>query len=154
MKFNSAVLCGPGKVRRRNEDNFYLGGCIRKKETEQVLVSGKRTLLAAVADGMGGEAHGDIASMLTVKTLKKEKPFTMEAMQQSLLKANTLMCREMMLCHQRMGATAVLLALNGTDGTARMMNLGDSRCYILRNNVLHQLSTDHSPFSGWSVWGS
>lgn len=150
MKFmlRAAVRTHVGRVRENNEDNFYLQGSIREDvaqpEAGCACAGPDRRFLAAVADGMGGEAAGERASLLAVEALC---PSAMEqaedAAQASVAQANRRICDEMgNNGGRRMGST--LAALYIDDGKALCCNIGDSRCYLLRDGTLEQLSTDHN----------
>lgn len=125
-----------GKVRKRNED--------------AVLDCPQRGLWV-VADGMGGHQRGDVASQMIVTELA-ELPETgsfderVIAVRQCLHWLNRRMTQELTLTANRadsiMGSTVVALLVNGNRGAC--VWAGDSRCYLLREGRLHQLTRDHS----------
>ncbi|MDB5993532.1 MAG: protein phosphatase [Pseudomonas sp.] len=125
-----------GKVRKRNEDAFV--DCPQRG-------------LWAVADGMGGHQRGDVASQMIVTELG-ELPdggsFSERviAMRQCLHWLNRRMTQELTLTANRadsiMGSTVVALLIEGDRGAC--VWAGDSRCYLLRDGRLHQLTRDHS----------
>lgn len=145
---SASVISHVGQVRTNNEDNFYLQGHIREdveqKEAHYTCdVPGSR-FLAAVADGMGGEDSGELASLLAVRALE---PCSFEQMgktaQISITRANSHICNQIKKNGgRRMGST--LTALYIDDGRALCCNIGDSRCYLLRDEMLTLLSTDHN----------
>lgn len=142
FRFRGCAACGPGKIRTENQDDFYLDGKTRRKAAFTCDTVPKKQLLAAVCDGMGGEAHGEKASLAAVRTIAKEKPAEPEALIQTVLNANLKVCALMDEYRERIGSTMTMLCLRGD--TADLVNLGDSRCYLLRDGALHQLSTDHT----------
>jgi serine/threonine-protein phosphatase Stp1 len=125
-----------GKVRKRNED--------------AVLNCPQRGLWA-VADGMGGYQRGDIASQLIVTHLG-ELPYDgnfderVISVRQCLHWLNRRMTQELTHTANRadsiMGSTVVALLIEGNRGAC--VWAGDSRCYLLREGRLHQLTRDHS----------
>ena len=147
MNIQASGICPVGRVRSNNEDNYYLQGQIRQDveqlNTRAQYVGADTCALFAVADGMGGEAQGEFASLTAVKSLR---PCSVEqvnaAAQRSINRANALICREMDRIGRRMGTT--LAALYIDNGRAVACNVGDSRVYLLRDGILTQLSTDHS----------
>lgn len=150
MRFllNAAVRTHEGRVRGNNEDNFYLQGVIREHveqpEADHTEKAPDESFLMAVADGMGGEEAGELASLLAVRSLRP-CPFDQveETARDSIRRANEAVCREMeRLGGGRMGST--LTALYVDDGQALCCNIGDSRCYLLRDGTLTKLSTDHN----------
>ena len=129
-----------GRVRRRNEDS------VGRVIPEDLSVLSKRGSLFLVCDGMGGHTDGDVAGRLgvltTVKTYYEEAtsndPKTNLA--HAIHSANRTIHTEAQGNH--MGTTLVGLLI--VDKTACIANVGDSRCYRLRNGELTQLTRDHS----------
>lgn len=73
MTIHYAAVTHRGKVRENNEDNFRTGGTYRSDVTvHEMSQSGRASplqFLAAVCDGMSGEAAGEVASLLAVEGL-------------------------------------------------------------------------------------
>ena len=142
-----AVVTDAGKLRSGNEDNYYLFGNYRydvnvssKKEGRTAFT---KQALAAVYDGMGGEEAGETASLIAARSFLpcKAEDLREEASRQVRC-ANEAVCREMKNRGGRIGTTAVMLYIN--EGMATCCNVGDSRCYIMRDGILRQISIDHS----------
>lgn len=148
LKIDGLALTHEGRVRRNNEDNYYLFGTWREdvqmnRQTIRKTVHADR-MLAAVYDGMGGEEAGEIASLIAAETFSPclEEQILPEAGRQ-VQKANARICEKAAECGiERMGTTVAALYLDRD--TAVSCNVGDSRCYFFRNGKLRQLSTDHS----------
>lgn len=153
LKIKAAVGTHVGKVRRNNEDNFYLNGYIRSDISQceaSYQWSGKTIrFLAAVADGMGGEDRGETASLIAVERLAPcDLAKLPDAAIDCIQEANRKICTE--IEHnggKRMGST--LAALYIDQGQAVCCNIGDSRVYHLRDGVFTQLSVDHN--RAWSM---
>lgn len=133
------LLSDTGKTRPTNQDNI---GCIRFADTS--------TLLAIVADGMGGHQGGETASRIAVEALQQHltldslKQNTTQALINGFNQANAAVYQQAAatpLLHG-MGTTLVVLAVS--NGLAYYANVGDSRLYLLRNSVCRQLSEDHT----------
>ncbi len=137
-----------GRVRGNNEDNYKVVPELN---------------LFILSDGMGGEAHGEVASKMAVEgiathvqeAIKNPKtpafgpprPELTETTNR-LISAVTL-ANQMILdtaekdpTHTGMGATVVAFRLNGE--RVSIAHVGDSRLYLLRNTEMQQLTEDHS----------
>lgn len=133
-----------------------------KKSTNQdaVLMKVARTdygkvLMAAICDGMGGLAKGEVASAALVRMLsgwfEKEFPellyrgITMEALKKSLetliYSANDKISSYGHSLRVDMGTTMVLLLI--VDHVYYIANVGDSRVYLLRDE-LQQITRDQT----------
>jgi protein phosphatase len=122
-------------------------GRVRTSNQDQLLVTAD---LFAVADGMGGHAAGEVASLAAVETLKaayKRKSGT-EGLVDATHQANRSIWDRAQANPDLhgMGTTLVAVALVSEDGEDRLaiINVGDSRVYLLRGGELEQLTTDHS----------
>jgi serine/threonine protein phosphatase PrpC len=129
-----------GRVRDNNEDQFFLDA--------------ERNLFI-VADGMGGHAAGEVASLIVVNTLQQmltpqviEAAATSSTLQEEFVKALRGANAAVMKASENyrdwngMGSTAVVALLHNRILT--LANVGDSRAYLLRNGALQMLSQDHS----------
>lgn len=147
MKLHAAAISHVGLIRENNEDNFYLQGeiraCLDELQSRACGTFEEEQTLFAVADGMGGMAHGELASLAAVQALE---PCAMEAVretvQTSVARANDEICRAQALAGRQMGTT--LAALYVDEGKAAVCNIGDSRVYFLREGVLTRLTIDHN----------
>jgi len=148
MHLEAVVLCNVGKVRQNNEDNFYLQGKVRQnlalQYAEESYKGSVDQSLFAVADGMGGEENGEIASLVTVQSLRPSAiEDVYEVAMESIGEANEMLCDEMLQNGgKRMGSTLAALYVEGDK--AVVVNVGDSRVYHVRNGVPEQLSRDHT----------
>lgn len=130
-----------GRIRNKNEDRFAL-------LPEQGIFF--------VADGMGGMPAGGTASMLVLNVLPSL--LTQRILEPETLSQNTIITKlkqaivdlsNRILKESRkrpeyagMGSTLVLLFL--TKKNMFIAHLGDSRAYVLKRNVLQQVTADHT----------
>ncbi len=104
-------------------------------------LSGARTLVA-VADGMGGHAAGDVASALAMETLVAVLEDG-ESLVEAFRTANAqVYSKSMEPGKHGMGTTMVAAVVEGDEFT--VVNVGDSRCYLLTADGIRKLSEDHS----------
>jgi protein phosphatase len=106
-----------------------------------------------VADGMGGHAAGEVASLMAVQTVMQELADIREIddgggaagkLAESLRIANRAI-HDRTLAEsdkQGMGTTASVLVID--EKKYMIGQVGDSRVYLLRDGGLHQLTKDHS----------
>lgn len=124
-------------------------GRVRSNNQDQLLVAGT---LFAVADGMGGHAGGEVASLAAVEALRaafEDNP-SADGLADAVRDANQAVWdraqqgREL----RGMGTTLTAVALvddeRGEDDLLALVNVGDSRAYLLRDGELEQLTEDHS----------
>ncbi|HEX6589576.1 MAG TPA: PP2C family serine/threonine-protein phosphatase [Longimicrobiales bacterium] len=139
MKFDAHGATDVGRQRSRNEDSY--------------LVSRER-LLYAVADGMGGHAAGDVASRTAIETVDRlvgpVAAMDVAARTSQLVEATRAANGAILDDAQReperagMGTTLSILSVLPTGDTYLIAHVGDSRIYQLRDDVLTQLTVDHT----------
>jgi serine/threonine protein phosphatase PrpC len=132
LRFEQGARSDVGCVRRVNEDSW---------------AARLRDGLWLVADGMGGHAHGQWASSTIAAALEAAPlPETFEeaaaAARAALLAVNARIYAATGPEGAKIGSTVAMLLAR--EGRARVMWVGDSRVYRLREGVLDQLTTDHS----------
>lgn len=148
IKLNSAVVTNVGKIRSNNEDNYYINGKYKKNvktlNEEYFENTQRNAYVYSICDGMGGEAYGEIASMIAVKSMLKFDAIKFsEYAQEYISYANKLICDEIEKNDgARIGTTVALLYIN--DAKAVCYNIGDSRIYLCRDKKLVQLTRDHT----------
>ncbi|MBB5335530.1 Stp1/IreP family PP2C-type Ser/Thr phosphatase [Pectinatus brassicae] len=126
-----------GLVRANNEDNYI---CIEPD-------------VFAVADGMGGHAGGEVASKLLIDEVKKSvqgcRDCNQVILQQIIQKANNEILAKAAdnTALNGMGTTASIIFIDDADVT--WAHIGDSRIYLLHDDKLTQITTDHSLVEMW-----
>ncbi|MGD8193622.1 Stp1/IreP family PP2C-type Ser/Thr phosphatase [Herbiconiux sp. P18] len=129
----SAAVSHVGKIRSNNQDSGFAG------ET-----------LFAVADGMGGHAGGDVASALALQRLAEidgqynsavDAEF---ALQEAIVAANAVLTETVYEHPELTGMGTTLSALVRVGHSVALAHIGDSRVYRLRDDVLTQITVDHT----------
>jgi protein phosphatase len=158
----------PGSVRATNQDHFLICS-VRKQiqihrtslpDTDRLPLTGERmAFLAVVADGVGGGAKGETASRLALERVTEYVAMTMHAYHnldatddQPFLDALQEAAWE---CHARVVAEAEADAGNrgmattmtlwlGVWPRAYLLQVGDSRFYVFRDDKLTRISRDQT----------
>ena len=144
LELEFAELSDPGKVRGHNED--YLGHAVPGNDHAR-----ERGWLFALADGVGGQDRGEVASRLAVETLQSgfedyrpnESP---AASLERLVQAANLKICEAAASASPGGSsmcTTVVACLLRFDRVI-VAHVGDSRCYLIRRGQAEVLTRDHS----------
>ncbi|OIJ88578.1 PP2C family protein-serine/threonine phosphatase [Streptomyces colonosanans] len=148
-----SALSHPGLLRERNEDSLVIGPwtlCATVTESPQTLVFPLGTpLVVAVADGLGGQPGGDVASALVVRRIASIGP----ALRSEDAVRDTLNACNRAVYEAAEGDERSELAAMGTtvagaviqSGSLLAFNVGDSRVFAASRDGLRQLSVDDSP---------
>ncbi|MGV2916625.1 MULTISPECIES: Stp1/IreP family PP2C-type Ser/Thr phosphatase [Streptomyces] len=121
-----------GMIREGNEDSGYAG-----------------PRLLAIADGMGGQAAGEVASsevISTLVTLDDDVPGSdiLTSLGTAVQRANDQLRLMVEEDPQLEGMGTTLTALLWTGQRLGLVHVGDSRAYLLRDGVLTQITQDHT----------
>jgi serine/threonine protein phosphatase PrpC len=147
LAFTAAALTDKGLRRENNEDSCLVTGLKGKKGSAHLL-------LGVVADGMGGQDHGEVASSTAVAVLREEfnhldikndvEHDCEDWLRIAVSKANAAVIEAGSTTKKTgaMGSTMVAVLITGE--RALIANAGDSRAYILRKKQLSQITKDHS----------
>jgi serine/threonine protein phosphatase PrpC len=144
----SSGLSDVGRVRTNNEDSFRIVEALN---------------LFILSDGMGGEAHGEVASAMAVDAINKyceseredsgatvldEVPANISSqsrrLKNAVAQANFQIFQSAQKNPEQRGMGATITALWLKDTLMSIAHVGDSRAYLLRNGNLQQLTNDHS----------
>lgn len=102
--------------------------------------------LGAVADGMGGHLGGEQAASIVIADLSEvDGAVSREALVALVKEANRNVYRAAEKPELRgMGTTIVAATLHPEEQSVTVVNVGDSRCYRLREGSFEQITVDHS----------
>jgi serine/threonine protein phosphatase PrpC len=162
-----AVATTVGKVRSENQD---AAAAVVFSVIDDAAGADVPTGIMLVADGMGGEAHGELASRIAARVVPAELlrlyvlPLAMhpalaittpvlatpqsspvalaDALLEAVASANRQVREMAEYYRQDTGSTLTALAIAGA--RAILAHLGDSRAYLLRSGMMVQLSEDHT----------
>ena len=160
-----------GRVRKGNEDNYLLlditgakawtsaqddGEFIIESQTFEIDENG---VVIAVSDGMGGALAGEVASTMAVETVSEklldedfEETLHTTAADHHLINrlydatvfANYLIHQQGRSDPQFQGMGATFTGIGVTPAGADVIQVGDSRAYLVRNGKIYQITKDQS----------
>ncbi len=157
-----AGLSVTGPVRSRNED--HLGWAIPgdrvwlpARQGDEIVPAAQLAgpiVVAAVADGLGGHADGDLASRFAITMLLERlaPPGVLRRLPDTLRDTYQEVNARLLsgeiggegVGARRLGAQTTLTAVTVTAGSAWVSHVGDCRVFRLRDQALELLTTDHS----------
>lgn len=149
-----AALTDIGLQRDHNEDNYLID---------------KKLGLFVVCDGMGGHAAGEVASALAVRAFHEEikknstvlelyrsgktgaekvtRRQILNLLEAAIDQASNRVHAEAQKDPSKRGMGTTLVAVLVVDQEAFVIYVGDSRIYLLRDEVLEQLTEDHNVYN-------
>ncbi len=145
MKVTYAQLSSVGPVRSNNED--YMG--MWQPGDEQELRT--RGVVVALADGVGGQGHGEVASQTAVDTairvFRELKPGAAprQALFQMFTAANTAVYDRSMIDRTgegRMATTLTIAVLRNNE--IDIGHVGDCRAFLIHGGKIAQVTSDHN----------
>jgi len=161
-------LTDRGQVRKENQDQFMIASLHKLLRVHQSslpadditpLISDNRGWLFLVADGVGGRPDGQAASGTAVRSIAhyvthltdlyrrldsdKENVFLAE-LEQSVKKAHEILRAESEKEYGGRGGATTLTMVAVLWPRAYLVQVGDSRCYLLRDRRLELMSKDQT----------
>ncbi len=160
-----------GRVRKGNEDNYLLlhisdlqkwtssqDASEFKIESQKFEINDQGVILA-VSDGMGGALAGEVASQMAVETIcniilddDPDKTASPESSGETLVGklydatvyANHLIHQKGRIDEQHKGMGATFTGVGITPEAVDLVQVGDSRVYLIRNAKIYQITKDQS----------
>jgi len=160
-----------GRVRKGNEDNYLMlhvsdvKAWTSSQEPNEFIIESQRFeiddngVILAVSDGMGGALAGEVASKMAVETVSQkildddpEKTATPEDYDATLIGklydatvyANYLIHQQGRTDPQFQGMGATFTGVSITHTAIDLIQIGDSRAYLIRNGKIYQVTKDQS----------
>ena len=161
-----------GRVRKGNEDNYLLLNIARAKawtssqtdgefvvESQQFEIDGSGVVMA-VSDGMGGALAGEVASTMAVETVSEKMldvavddemltaaerdHYLISRLYDATVFANYLIHAQGRTDPQFQGMGATFTGIGVTPEAADIIQVGDSRAYLVRRGRIYQVTKDQS----------
>jgi len=158
----------PGKVRRENQDHFLICALKRQMVVQQTSLPGiegitgdpeRLAFLMMVADGVGGGAKGEEASRRALEAATQYVQRSMrcyygassedddeflDALREAALQCHAELIRRGEKDPEYRGMATTLTLYLGVWPRSYLLQVGDSRCYVLENGELTQMTRDQT----------
>jgi len=160
-----------GRVRKGNEDNYLLLNISDAKawtstqedgdfviETQEFEINGNGVVMA-VSDGMGGALAGEVASTMAVETVSEkmldedidetltpdeQDHYLISRLYNATVFANYLIHQQGRTDPQFQGMGATFTGIGVTPSATDIIQVGDSRAYLVRGGKIYQVTKDQS----------
>ncbi|HXD88189.1 MAG TPA: protein phosphatase 2C domain-containing protein [Urbifossiella sp.] len=153
-------------MRESNEDSFAVAELTRRLRVRHTNLpqppaafSGHRGYVLLVADGVGGNEAGEVASGLSVRTIEDfllntlkrfsnlqagEEQTALQELQAALFEADSRIFEETVKHPEWRGMGTTLTLAFAVNWRLFVAHAGDSRCYLYSGGKLQQLTQDHT----------
>jgi serine/threonine protein phosphatase PrpC len=153
------TVCGKtdvGLLREHNEDSFlvvdFASNQRSSPESYLEFSLGEKGALFLVCDGMGGAAAGEVASTMAVESISsaigQAGPLSRDRfarrLRRAIEQANDQIFAQSRDNQSERGMGTTCTAVGLVDATLLVAQIGDSRCYVLRDGRLSQVTKDQS----------
>jgi PPM family protein phosphatase len=138
-----AAITHPGMKGKNNEDRYAVSA---HRVGEKNLTP---SLLAIVADGVGGHRAGEVAAEMAVeiisqKVLESDASQAALTLREAIVQASQAIYEQATADHGRQGMSTTCACAWVIGSRLYTAAVGDSRIYLIRNQAIHQLTTDHT----------
>ena len=156
----------PGRCRSNNEDQFLVAVLDKALKVLQTSLpqpptrhASDRSYLLVVADGMGGSAAGEEASALALSSVEdyvldalkwfaccqpKDDDEVATEFRDAIRRAHHRVTTQAYERPEQRGMGTTLTLAHSVNDTMFVAHVGDSRAYLFRDGILHQLTRDHT----------
>jgi protein phosphatase len=167
-EFDVRGLTHPGRVRKINQDHFLIASLHKRLKVhstslphpEHLRFRGERlAFMTLVADGVGGHQAGEEASRLALQSVARyitqstecyythdpdQEQHFLELLHESVMKCHETVASEAEANPELRGMATTLTLVVGSWPWAYVVQVGDSRCYVLHDGVLTQVTRDQT----------
>lgn len=130
MTWNSGAATDTGLLRARNEDRYW--------------ADAERGVFV-VADGLGGNAAGEVAAQTAVDEIRRSPLASEAAVREAIARANNRIYELAQADPDLRGMACVLTVAAVAGDDLVIGHVGDSRLYLIWHGSIRKLTADHSP---------
>ncbi len=135
-----------GKQHSESEDSVLVGTAILS-DTSTVLPFPEEDGFICVADGVGGNAGGAQASNFVLNVLSKWRDNTDEDLKSFLINANNSLIAYASADKTASDMATTLTGICISDGTYKLVHVGNTRAYVRQGKYLKQITSDHTTYN-------
>lgn len=140
---NVAARTHPGLKGKNNEDRFAISAYQISKNDP------RRTLIAVVSDGVGGQQAGEVAAEITVEEISRyitnsEPTDPVTSLTQAVINAHQKIQEKAHSHKELSGMAATCVCTWIIEDRLYTVAVGDSRLYLIRKDNIQQLTIDHT----------
>ena len=169
LKVEAHATTHVGRVRRGNEDNYLIldvpsREAVTSAQDDRETVDSRvyditeKGVVLAVSDGMGGALAGEVASQMAVETISRRfadagdggprrvtsTDWLIEKLYEATLYANYLIHQQGRSEAEYQGMGATFTGMGVSPSSIDLIQVGDSRAYLIRKDRIHQVTKDQS----------
>lgn len=138
-----AAISHPGMRGKNNEDRYAVSA-FRVSQENPV-----PSVFAIISDGIGGHNAGEVAAEMAVEVISEhiassDASNPVKTLKQAIIQASRVIQAKAKNNSELWGMGATCACCWVIDDRLYMANVGDSRTYLLRDNQITQMSTDHT----------
>ncbi len=138
-----AATTHPGMSGKNNEDNYAVSAH-RLSQSDPI-----PSVLAVLADGVGGHLAGEVAAEIATETISKiiltsDAIYPLRILEHAMVQANQKVADHSDTSGERQGMGSTCSCVWVIDDLAYTVSVGDSRIYFIRDGVIQQVTTDHT----------
>lgn len=138
-----AARTHPGVAGKINEDRFAISAH-RLGENDP-----RRSLLAVIADGIGGHRAGEVAAEIAVEEISSQVSASdgsqpVEILTGAIIQASQKIQQQSRLYNEQSGMGSTCVCVWIIENLLYTASVGDSRLYLLRDRKIRQLTVDHT----------
>jgi serine/threonine protein phosphatase PrpC len=140
---HAAAKSHPGMSGKNNEDRYAV--------TAYLIENGDpiSTVFAVVSDGVGGHRAGEVAAEFAVEMISQsiaesETTQPIQTLKNAIVHASNTIYTQSESNDEYKGMGATCACCWVIDDRLYLANVGDTRIYLIRDNSIRQLSTDHT----------
>jgi PPM family protein phosphatase len=139
--YNISAFTHVGTISESNQDGILVNGT--QLNDGEIHLINQNICNCFVADGVGGNKSGDFASFFVLEKLMAISDFSFPNIEFSANQINEQLISISEKNYKIKGAATTLTGLIANDVLFQIIHAGDSQIWLLRNDMIFKITTDH-----------